>query len=232
MTHDAPRRTGSAELAALLRQDIWEGRFVSQERLPPERRIAEDYGVARGTVREALSRLAKEGLVEVRPGSGTYVTYEASPLPEAPNPIIENARPLELIDTRFALEPHICRLAVLNARKSDLEQAEAYLAKMEACTRDPEGFAAADTAFHTCLVESTGNSMLIWFMGQINSVRSQEQWAHMLEVTLTESMITEYNQQHRAVLNAILAREPERAASLMKEHLESARLSLTRAASA
>jgi len=221
-------KRGSAEIAGLLRQEIRQGTLVSQERLPAERVLAETYAVARGTVREALNQLSNDGLVEIRRGSGTYVlandTFSA-------NPVVENATPLELIDARFALEPHICRLAVLNARKQDLEKAEELVIQMENCLEEPAQFSIFDTAFHTLLAETTGNRLLIWIVGQINAVRNQDQWAQMRQLTLNEKTIAEYNAHHREVLEAIRGREPERAAIIMKQHLEAARLSLTRAAS-
>jgi len=72
--------------------------------------------------------------------------------------------------------------------------------------------------------------LLIWIIGQITSVRSQDDWTRMRQITLNPSIITQYNGQHRQILNALRTREPERAAKIMKEHLETARLSLTRAA--
>jgi GntR family uxuAB operon transcriptional repressor len=222
-----PTRMGSSEIAGLLRREIEAGRFAVRDRLPSERKLAEEYGVARGTVREALNRLAEQGLVDVRPGSGTYVAPEPA---EQTNAVVSNARPLELIDARFALEPHICRLAVLHARKQDFLRAEELLSDMEASVSDPRAFSAADTAFHNLLAEITGNSLLIAIVGQISSVRNQQQWSRMLHLTLNETTINRYNMQHRQILDAIRNREPERAATLMKEHLETARLSLTRAA--
>ena len=143
--------------------------------------------------------------------------------------MIENARPLELIDARFALEPHICRLAVLHATKEDFDQAETLLSKMDASLNDPNSFSNADNDFHTLLVGTTGNRLLIWIVSQINIVRNQKQWSRMRHLTLNETSIAEYNRQHRQILNAIKAREPDRAATLMQNHLETARLSLTRA---
>ncbi len=67
-------------------------------------------------------------------------------------------------------------------------------------------------------------------IGQITSVRELDEWRRMRHLTLNEGIITQYNSQHRQILNAIRTREPARAANLMKEHLETARLSLTRAA--
>ena len=222
------RKRGSADIAGLLRQEIRQGKLMSQERLPAERLLAETYAVARGTVREALNQLANDGLVEIRRGSGTYVLANDT---YATNPVVENATPLELIDARFALEPHICRLAVLNARNQDLKKAEELVVQMESCLEEPARFSVCDTAFHTLLAETTGNRLLIWIVAQINGVRNQDQWARMRQLTLNETTIAEYNAHHREVFEAIRNREPERAATIMKQHLEAARLSLTRAAS-
>jgi GntR family uxuAB operon transcriptional repressor len=220
-------KTGAADIASALRRDIAAGKLSRNDRLPPERSLAERYGVARNTVREALGRLATEAFIEVRPGSGAYVTYEAAtPPPDA----IADATPLELIDARFALEPHLCRLCVLHGRRDDLDAIEALCLRMEGALDDPVGFAEADTAFHQALAETAGNRLLIWMMGQINSVRAEDEWTLMRQLTLDSQMIARYNAQHRAILAALRDREPERAAAAMKAHLETARLSLTRAA--
>lgn len=221
------KRIGSAEIASLIRRDIKTGELGAKERLPPERVLAESYSVARGTVREALNRLAEESLVEIRAGSGTYVTFDPT---ESPGNIILNARPLELIDARFALEPHICRLAVLHARTSDLDQLEELLQTMESSVHEPTVFSSADTAFHSLLAETTNNSLLIWVVSQMNSVRNEKEWSNMRRLILNAETITAYNLQHRAILNAIRQREPEQAALAMKAHLEGARSSLNRAA--
>ncbi len=220
-------RKGSAEVATDIRRAIGESRHADNERLPAERELAKTYGVARGTIREALAMLADEGLVSIRPGSGTYVRPQ---MRDETNSAVANARPLELIDTRFALEPHICRLAVLHAHTEDIERAEQLLMQMDASVNDPIAFAIADTAFHIRLAESTGNSLLIWISRQISQVRNQDEWARMRQFTLNEEMIVAYNTQHRKVLDAIRQRRPEEAAKYMKQHLETARLSLTRAA--
>ncbi len=227
MQTEAERKRGAADIATDLRREIAAGNLLLHDRLPPERQLAETYTVARGTVREALNRLADEGLVEIRPGSGTYVI-------QVPNrdstSAIRNATPLELMDTRFALEPHICRLAVLHGRRADFEKLEELCGRMENSIGDPTGFAVADTEFHRGLVDCTRNGLLVWIINQITSVRGQEEWTRMRHLTLHNRIIAQYATQHRQILNAIRARDPERAARLMKDHLETARLSLTRAA--
>lgn len=225
MTKNHKSRCGAPEIASILRQKINSGLLKTSERLPAERLLADTHSVARGTVRKALNILAIENIVDIRPGSGTFVKFAQS---EATHTIIENASPLELIDARFALEPHICRLAVLHATQQDLDKADQLLVQMDASVNDPNRFSEADNAFHTLLVETTGNRLLIWIMSQINTVRNQEQWSRMRRLTLDENSIAEYNNQHRQILNELKAREPERAATLMQNHLETARLYLTR----
>jgi GntR family uxuAB operon transcriptional repressor len=222
-------RRSFSDVATELRRSIEDGTFQRFERLPPSRQLAEEFGVARNTLRGALSQLEKEGLLETRPGSGTYVTTdEDNVVPTA----VEEASPLELIDARFALEPHICRLCVLHARREDFELLSALCSKMESSTKDPVSFAEADSAFHRGLAGATRNNLLIWLINQINTVRSLEEWTRMRHLTLNEQIIRHYNTQHREILNALRSREPERAAVKMKEHLESARMSLMRAAEA
>jgi len=224
---DQTQKPGAAEIAALLRRSIATGKLILHDRLPPERQLAKTYGVARGTVREALNRLASEGRVEIRPGSGTYVT-------QAPGSdsvgTISTANPLELMDARFALEPHVCRLAVLHGRQADFERLAELCSRMEDSIGQPAVFAEADAEFHRNLVACTRNGLLAWFIDQITSVRDQEEWTRMRHLTLNDDIIRQYNVQHREILDAIRNREPERAAACMKQHLETARLSLTRAA--
>ena len=82
---------------------------------------------------------------------------------------------------------------------------------------------------HLALYYKTRNGLLIWIIDQIGNVRSEDDWTRMRHLTLDTKTIRTYNVQHRQILNAIRTREPERAANMMKEHLETARLSLTRA---
>ncbi|MFQ5622965.1 MAG: FadR/GntR family transcriptional regulator [Paracoccaceae bacterium] len=221
------KRIGSADIAAELRRKILRGELEPHDRLPPERELAESNNVSRGTVRGALNRLADEKLVEIRRGSGTYVIRSDARSGGFP---FESARPLELIDARFALEPHICRLVVLHGRRADFEDLERLLERMESAEDDPVVFGEVDSDFHRRLAEATGNTLLTWLVRQVNSVRAQKEWMRMRQLTLEKGIIARYNAQHRQIVNAIRSREPERAAALMKAHLETARLSLTRAA--
>ena len=136
---------------------------------------------------------------------------------------------MELIDARFAIEPHLCRLAILNGKKEHFQKLDQFTDIMDNSTEDVKAFAEADTNFHKTLAESTGNNLLIWIISQITAARGLSEWNKAKNLTLNKEIMSLYNSQHTVIIDCIKAREPELAASAMKEHLETARLSLTRA---
>ncbi len=213
----------ASDIATHLRQQISSGRFAAQDRLPPERVLAEQYGVARGTVRQALRQLEQSQFVERRPGSGTYVTFSDG---EAERPISEITRPRELVDARFAVEPQMCRLAVLHATAAELDSLRAHFERMEGCEHDSATFADVDEEFHMAIARCTQNPMILWMMRQIHETRSHAQWGRMRELTLNPEIIRVYNQQHRQIIDSIAQRDPEGAADAMKKHLATARQTL------
>ncbi len=220
------RKPGSGDVLAALRRQIISEQYFHDERLPPERELADQFGVARGTVREALKRLEELEFVERRPGSGTYVSY----INQGVRPMAETMRPLELIEARMAIEPQIVRLAVLHANDRDLMRIEECLVKMEAHGEDTHEFGDLDEEFHLLLAEASHNSLLIWMMRHANEVRSHPSWIKMRHLTHNTTIVVEYNKQHRLIYDAIAARDPELAATTMRGHLNLARQSLIDAA--
>ena len=225
---DPPYKVGAGDIAIHVRRQITGGELLHGEKLPPERAFAEQFGVSRGTVRNALRRLEEARFVEKRPGSGTYVTYSDSGHTES---IAQTTSPLELIDTRYALEPQIVRLAVLNATDRTLANAKRALDLMERNEHDPDQFATGDEAYHLALAECTRNAMLVWITKRVSEVRGNAEWARMRQLTLTPNMIRRYNQQHRAIFEAVRLRDAEKGVEAMRAHLDLARRSLIDAAS-
>lgn len=220
-----PRRpgesvTGSAAIVSQLRRAILDGNYAYNERLPPERQLAADFGAARGTVREALRQLEDMNLVVRRVGSGTFIKYRAQLDQDA---IANLTSPLELIDVRFGLEPQLVRLAVLNASARDLERLGDALRAVEAADRDSEAFTLADGEFHLALAEATRNPLMVWLYQQLNEVRGHSQWSGMKDKILTSERIAEYNRQHRALYQALSERDLSAAVKLIETHLETAR---------
>ena len=221
--------SGVSAISAYLQRAIETGAYSEGEKLPPERQLAETFKAARSTVRRALDRLEKDGLVSRRLGSGTFVGGPVSSGKRTAH-LIDEVSPLQLIEARLAVEPFTTRLAVLHATRRTLDEMEQVLAHAEA-TRDKDEFSKWDGEFHLLLARASANPLLINVYRQINHVRLHAQWDAMKEKILTPGVIADYSRQHRGILNAIHVRDAQLAQTLTAEHLEKARDDLVKAAS-
>lgn len=218
MNDERPKRRGAAEIASMLRRSIMSGDIALRERLAPERTLASDFSVARGTVREALNQLASEALVEIKPGSGTYVIYEASDLP---NPVMLSARPETLLAARKMIEPDICALAASNRKQQDVDQLLALIGTYP--NNDAAEQADADAEFHELIAKASGNEVLAWMTNQLHGARHQEPWARMRQVAMDSEFALTHMQQHRQIVDAIHRRDTAQARHLMNQHLDAER---------
>jgi DNA-binding FadR family transcriptional regulator len=166
--------------------------------------------------------------VSRRLGSGTFVASRDRG-EGARDDVADLISPLQLIEARFAVEPHTTRLAVLNATRRDLDELQVVLAEQENCGGDKDLFSKWDAEFHLLIARASRNPLLINVYGQINRVRLHAQWDVMKEQILTPEVIREYQRQHRAIYEAIDQRDAQRAQTLITEHLGKARDDLLRA---
>ncbi|MGQ0651924.1 MAG: FadR/GntR family transcriptional regulator [Betaproteobacteria bacterium] len=220
---------GSAGIAAQLRRAISDNIYAYGDKLPPEREIARSLGASRTTVRKALRQLEERNFVRRKIGSGTFVVYGRSSHDE--RAIAEITSPLELIDVRLAVEPHVIQLAVLHGTARDMEAIAEALAPLERAGADREHFTQWDQRFHMALANATHNPLMVWIYRQINEVRGHTQWSKAKDKVLTPARIADYNAQHRALFEAVQARDAEAALELITRHLAEARRDLVRAPS-
>ena len=218
---------GVGAISASLRRAIETGTYAEGDQLPPERELAATFQAARSTVRRALDQLEQAGLVSRRLGSGTYVTATNDAMDGMA--VADLISPLQLIEARFAVEPHTTRLAVLHATRRDLGDMEIVLSRSEACGGDKDAFSRWDAEFHLLIARASRNPLLVNVYSQINAVRLHAQWNAMKEQVLTPDAIAEYNAQHRAIHQALDQRDAQLAQRLVTEHLEKARGDLLRA---
>ena len=134
------------------------------EKLPPERELTQILGVSRPTIREATKVLRDRGLVELRPGSGTYVKsigIDSLHLPIERFFINKNRPYIELMQIREVIEPSAAALAAKNASPEDLEELEKTIPEIEAVVTLPESYSQVDLKFHVGIVKATKNEMLL-----------------------------------------------------------------------
>lgn len=217
---DIKSDTGASGIFNILRNQIVNGEYAFNEKLPPERTLARIYGVARGTVRAALDQLQSANMVRKKFGSGTFVDYD-SRFDQMDIP--KETSPLELIETRIAVETHIVRLVIANATNADLGRLENALRAVRKYRQNPDRFSMADEAFHMTLAECTRNPLIIWIYQRINDIRSHEQWAEHKSGVLTPEKIMRYNEQHSKLVRFIARRDMDRALTQMVQHLHQAK---------
>ena len=223
---DAPRMPavrGAVGIAAYLRQAIVDGAYLRGERLPAERRLAAALSSSRTTVREALRLLERDNLIARRVGSGTYVTFVPG---AAEDDVAEITSPLELIEVRLAVEPHMTRLATISATAKDIESMGKVLVRLETSGADANHFTTWDRQFHQLLAEATHNPLMASLYRQISRVRGHAQWNAMKDKVLTAERIAGYNRQHRELYEALCSRDADAAGRAITKHLRTARRDL------
>lgn len=190
--------------------------YASEERLPSERQLAQDLGVARNTVREALDQLAARGMIRRRAGSGSFVTYHPGDGSAALSPVAAETGPLHLQVMRGILEPEMVRLAVVNMAPRQIEALSAVLSKMEGVQADATAFMRLEEGFHRLLAEGTGNPLLLACYNLVLDARRQSFRTAMYRRHLTPARIAIYQHGYNGLFNAIAARDIEEASEFMK----------------
>ena len=226
--------TGSpvSEVARRLMDLFTSGEIAPGTRLPPERQLASTLGVGRSAVREALAALEILGIVDVRPGSGTYLRGAASELlPQTLRwgLLIGERNTAELLELRSGLEIYVARLA---AERLDDERVAAlgrHVDAMQAAGDDLEGrlteFVRADLAFHQELAGGVQNVILLDLLQVVGSLLRV--WAD--RAVHDPENARRATDEHRAVYEAIVARDADAAASAMALHMATATARLTEA---
>ncbi len=203
---------------------IREKQLKPGDRLPPERDLSSLMGVSRATLREALSHLAMMNVIELRHGSGTFVTSLE------PQLLVENFSLvfslthnsfLQLIEAREVIEPGAAALAAQRITDEEIIQLEDVLERSRECLRSrPADFPQLDIEFHTKTAEFSRNVLLTRIMqgiAQMSIVSSQRTAGDQGGVSTKR--VERAIRMHQNILDAIKARDPELARERMLEHL-------------
>ncbi len=166
----------SVHVAEQIADAIRQKAYQAGDRLPPERVIAEQMGVSRPSVREALSALQLVGVLETRPGDGTYVVKGLDRRDAVVSLLEEHESPVEALEARRVLERAIVQMAATHATPQSLDDASTALdaLRLAASVRDYEAFALANGPFHMAIVRMAGNELLERAVGPMIDVMQQQ----------------------------------------------------------
>jgi DNA-binding FadR family transcriptional regulator len=206
------------QIAALIKR----GEFKPGARLPPERDLAGQLGVSRPSVREALIALEVEGFVEVRIGSGVYVTSRDSCPAASRVTLPPDSGPFELIDARRFVEPECAALAARHATPAQISQMKSALAGMRADRRAGRVPLENDQRFHQAIAEASGNSAMAMLVRTLWAQRTGPLFLQLEHHFDTPALWTAAITEHQAVLDAVAAKDAAAARAAMRAHLDRA----------
>lgn len=206
---------------------ILEGTLAAGQRLPPERALAEQFGVSRPSVREAVQRLAARGLLTSRQGGGHYVSEQLGTSFSDPLiPLIES-RPdahRDLLEFRKTLEADCAYYAAHRATEVDRQRLTSAWQALDACyagsPEHVEAEGAADAAFHMAIAEASHNLILLHTMRNLFSLLRRNIVTNIGGMNARPAPTREHlARQHEALYRAILDGQAEQARALAGEHI-------------
>ncbi|MBX5457376.1 MAG: FadR family transcriptional regulator [Thermogemmatispora sp.] len=215
--------TARSSAAEQLRQLIESGHFAPGDRLPSERKLAELLGVSRTMVREAISTLEAIGLIEVRHGSGSYVTAE---VPQHSVSAMWSAwyiahrqDLIHLLQVREALESKAAALAAQRSRPMLVMRLRKILERMRSAGEHGQidEVSALDSEFHSAIVKASENPILIQLLLSLNAVLDNDR----LVVFSLPDRLQRSLHDHECIIRAIEERDPLAAQAALHEHFES-----------
>ena len=198
-----------------LKASISNGELQPGDPLPSERRLMDDFGVSRSSLREAFRVMELLGLIESIPGKGRFVrrpvgTEDGGSIP------LEDSALLELMEARRILEPAFAAEAALKATSTDLTAMLRILTATEAQLDQRDARAQFDFDFHMALAEATHNFIFI-------SITRRNFELIMATHDRIYNLLDDQDAfllEHRAIYEAVLDRDPERARRISSEHMD------------
>ena len=220
------------DVAQHLRQLILSQKLKDGDRLPPERELAERFGVGRPSVREALRTLSQMGLVEIRTGEGAFARKPAFPpflksMGDSLGVLIrqDGSSLLELCDARRILEVETAAMAAERANAEDLARLEAALAANQAALGTPARFRVTDVEFHRAIAQATHNRILLFIHDALSDLMLKTR-----EMALkVPGAAPDAFASHQKILLAIKNHDRSRAVREMAMHLQHVRARLEKA---
>ena len=190
------------------------GLLAPESKLPPERQLAEELGISRSTLRQALTTLVQSGhLKSVRGRAGGTFVADRPPLSEKPSDGLgRDAR--AVLDHRVAIEVGSTILAAERAERTDLDALGELVERM-ADARDFERYRRADIRFHIGLAEAAHSPRLVTEMTEVQGQMSDL----IARIPHPEEVLTRSNAQHRKLVTMLRASDSDGAGALIRTHI-------------
>ncbi len=211
------------QMAQRIRDQIVQGQLTDGDKLPNERTLAEQFGVSRTVVREAIKTLKQEGLVAVRAGLGTFVVDDTgAALTQSFGLLLSVGKEkhlLDIVEIREILEPEIAAMAAEHATADDIVSLEQALQLMDANLENISEYTKEDHSFHLALANASGNAILPHLIASIVDLLQELR----ARIAVVEGARERGQAHHRNILDAIKQQDPAAAREAMRAHLQQVR---------
>lgn len=202
-------------------QLLSEGLLSPGTKLPPERELAADFGVARSSLRPALKVLEIMGVITQKVGDGSYLNKDASSVLAVPMEflfLLDDTSVQELTEMRLMMEPALAAKAAERANAQHIALLRQAVTDLEHSKRDRVRLVASDLLFHRAIFQASGNRLAGRLFHTVHRA--------MLNMMMVTSQLVDLEhtlQFHQPILVAIEQRNPDLASRLMTDHLIDAR---------
>jgi GntR family transcriptional repressor for pyruvate dehydrogenase complex len=210
------------QIVQQVEESIHSGTLKPGHQLPPERELAQQFGVSRTAVREAVKALHEKGLVEAFPGRGTFITDGTSyTIRQSLDRIARKGNEgfAHLAEVRAILEPEIAALATSRVQESDLDALREQVVIMDEAKSDPDAYIEADLDFHLTLAEAAGNPIILSLIDSIVGLLREQR----MGIFHVDGGPDRGQYHHKRILEAVEHRDPIGAREAMKAHLKQVR---------
>ncbi|KKY51610.1 FadR/GntR family transcriptional regulator [Pseudomonas ficuserectae] len=214
-------------VVSTIRKEIASGGLPADSKMPTEHELADQLGVSRSVVREAISQLKADGVLVIRRGNGSFVSQNPSgTVFRLPSSESHTADLAKLFELRSCIEIQAASLAAQRHTTKDLERLSDAISLMEGNAGNFEASSKADVEFHRAIVAACKNEYLAAFHDFLESqlIRARFMaWENSAKLAVGPSGA---NREHREIYDAIKSGNPVEAANCARLHLNSAALRL------
>ena len=211
------------QIVQQVEESIHKGAMKPVDQLPPERELAQQFGVSRTAVREAVKALREKGLVEAYPGRGTFITDGTSYSMRQSLDRMLRVGQAEgsgfLAEVREILEPEIAGMAATRADTEDLASLREQIRIMDEARKDPDAFIEADLDFHLTLAEAAANPIILSLIDSIVGLLREQR----MGIFQVEGGPERGQYHHKKIMEAIEHKDSGGAREAMKAHLRQVR---------
>jgi GntR family transcriptional repressor for pyruvate dehydrogenase complex len=223
------RRKLYTEIVEQILESIRSGALPGGTRLPPERVLATRLGVGRSSLREALRVLEYAGVLNVRTGSGTYVSDDGVSLAatlRARAAARGEQSPLDVVAARRALEPACAALAAVHRNGADIDRLRATMDLVSEQDRLGLDTDEGDLAFHRAVAAASHNPVLLHLVEHTVGILRQQIWAELRLRSQSRGGIARILEQHRPIFVAIELSDATTAEKAMLDHIDAVEAAL------